>query len=245
MARLNTNAELFAKLTLFGVMQDSTSGLSAVISTGAGPAAGGSTFGVSATATGSTGVYIRIGPAGGAEIGQVEAGTSLAVTLKSQVLEAHSSGEAVVQQLRTDLGDIQDDGVQSDIQADRNRIDVATKRHRYAWHIQHTDYVMTVGLENWSAENLLASMAIPESNIHGAGSAADPTVVDWDPELIDTISPLHFYAQGAFKDGRTLEVQWWDVNIDPAKSFNMARGQDAPLTLAFTARMQRFLFPIS
>ena len=243
MARLNTNAEIWGNLTLFGIMTDSTSGLSVTATTTA--AASGSTFGVSATATASTGAYIRVGPAGGAKVAQIEAGTTGAVTLVSQLGEAVSTGEAVVQLVRTDLGDIQDGGINNDIQADRNRIDAATKRHRYAWHIPHTDYVLSVGLLNLSWENLLVAMGIPEANVHGAGTAADPDVADWLPENIDTISPVHFYAQGSLKDGTTLEVQWWDCNFDPAKTFSMARGNEAPLEFAFSARMQRWIKPLS
>jgi hypothetical protein len=245
MTRLNTAAEIWGDLTLFGIMWDSTSGLSGTLDSSGGIGKTASTFAVSVTATGSTGAYIRVGPKGGASVGQIEAGTTGAITLVSQVGEVKSSGAAVVELIRTDLGDIQDGGINNDIQADRNRIDAATQRHRYAWHIPHTDYVLQVGLLNLSIENLLVAMGIPESEASGAGTAADPDVADWDPELIDTITPVHFYAQGTRKDGQTVECQWWDCDFDPAKTFNMARGNEAPLTFSFSARWQRWLTPIS
>lgn len=243
MARLNTNAELWAYISQFGVMWDSTSGLSTTVSTG-GIAAGSSTLPLEASSTGSTGSYIRIGPRGGTEVAKVEAGSSVSATLQSFVAEPHSSGSPVVELIRTDLGDISDQGINVDVTADMTTINVATQRHAYGHHVAHTDYACVVQLENLSWENLLVAMGIPEANLHGGSSVADPNVADWISDQIDTITPLQFYGVGALKDGTAVEVQFFDCDFNPNKTFNMARGQDAPLEFTFYARIIRWLNPV-
>lgn len=241
MPRLNTNAELWSHLSTFYYYHDSTAGVSTTID--AAVAVGGSTASVAASATGAVGAYCRLGPSGGADLVRIESGSSIAFTALSQFAYAHSSGEALVQQIETDLGDLSDAGVNLEVQTDRTRIDAATQRHRYAWHVAHSDYVCTVQFENLSMENWLVSMGIDESNVHGAGSSGDPYVADWTPDDIDTLDPLHFAAEGARKDGTTVRVEFWDCDIDPGKTMALARGQDAPLQLAFSARHIRILEP--
>jgi hypothetical protein len=243
MARLNTNAELWAYISQFGVMWDSTTGLSTTISTG-GIAQGGSTLNLEASSTAATGNYIRIGPRGGTEVAKIEVGATASATLVSGVAEAHSSGEQVIELIRTNLGDISDQGINIDVTADMTTINVATQRHAYAHHVAHTDYACMVQLENLSWENLLVAMGIPEANLHGGSTVADPTVADWISDQIDTISPLQFYGVGALKDGTAVEVQFFDCDFNPNKTFNMARGQDAPLEFTFYARIIRWLNPV-
>lgn len=243
MARLNTNAELWSHLSTFYLLTDNSTGISTTID--AALAAGGSTGSIVLGSTSMVGNFARIGPSGGAEVIYVESGSTVAFTARSQFAEAHSTGEAFVELSQTDLGDLSDAGLQPAVESDRTRIDVATKRHRYAWHIAHTDFVVTGGLENISWENLLVSVGIDESNIHGAGSTADPTVADWDPESFDTLDPIHFAAAGALKDGTLVRVEFWDCDFDPGKALTLARGQDTPLGFAFSARHVRWLKPIN
>jgi hypothetical protein len=245
MARINTNAELWHVLTEFGYMYDSTGAATNLTST---VAAGSSSLSVAGTTQFSTGAqeYIRIGPSGGSEVGRVETFTTVAITLVSQTALDHSSGTILgpVQILqRVNLGDISDAGVTLDVETDRTPINVATRRHRYATHTAHSNYRGSVQLENISMENLLTAMGIDESLLHGAGTVADPTVADWTPDLIDSVDPVAFYAVGALKDGTVVEVQWFDCDWDPTKTWTIARGQDAPLDFAFDAQWMRIINP--
>lgn len=249
MARLNTNAELWATLTQFGVIRDSTVAALALASTVA-PAAGSTSVILSSAATGlSTGDEIRLGPTGGAQVALVVAisttGATDALSFRSPLAEALLGGSPVVKVTRTDLGDLMDDGVQLEVQSDIQTINAATQRNAYAHHVAHTDGLVTVGLENISWENLLASVGDDEANIKGGTTASDPTVVDWLPDNFDTVKPIHFYAQGTLKDGTSVEVQFFDCDIDPAKTMNLARGQDAPLNLGYYPRVIRWIKPLA
>lgn len=247
MTRLNTNAELWSHLSNFYILYDSTSGVSTTVdSTAADVAATASTCGTAGTSTAlSTGTsYVRIGPRGGAVWALVEATSTAGFTAVSQFGEALSHGDAVVEQIKTDLGDIADSGISVDVTGDITTINVATQRHAYAHHVAHTDYACTVQLENLSIENLLTSMGIGDSAMHGGGTTADPNVADWLSDSIDTINPLAFIAEGTRKDGTNMRVEFWDCDFNPSKTFPLARGQDAPVEFMFYARNIRWSHPV-
>jgi len=187
---------------------------------------------------------VRIGNSGSMDIGTIET-ASTSMVLKSVTAYAHTTAEAVVELTRTNLGDLDDNGVQYDVVADRTRIDAATRRHGYDHHINHTEFKVTVALENLSVENMLAALGIPDTNIHGAGTVADPYVADGTPDDFDSIEPVHFYARGTMGNGDTVEVQFWDCRIDPSKSMAFARGQDVPAPLVFNAQHIRWLNPVA
>jgi len=244
MARTNTNAELWKALSQFGKMVDSTgSVLSTTLSSS--EAEGQTTISVVSTTNASSNDYIRVGASGSMDVAQIETNTTVAITLKSQLAYSHASGATVKELTRVDLGDLSDDGVDETVTHDRTAINVATRRHTYDYDTAHTDYQVTVALENLSDQNRLAVVGIADSNLHGAGTTADPQVADWTPADIDTENPVHFWARGTLGNGNTVEVQWWDCRVDASKSSKFARGQDAPHTLVFNAQHIRWLNPVS
>ena len=242
MARVNNNSELWGTLSQFGYAYDSTAGstgltLSSAITSGAIAA-------VSSSGQ-STGAYYRMGDDSNYEMCQVETPSSLGFTAFSNFAFDHASGETVLLLARTNLGDVSDEGVSDEISADRSQINAATQRHAYDHHINHTNYRVTVNLENLSMENWAFASGILESNITGAGTTADPYVVDFTPDNLDAYDPLFFYARGTLKNGNNVEIQWWDCRIDPTKTTQYARGQDAPLQLTFDAAHRRILYPVA
>lgn len=241
MTRLNTNAELWKALTQFGAMFASTSSpLTTTLS--AAEAVGQTTISVAAVTNGVAGDYVRIGDDKNYEVAQLESTASgPAFVLKTAIAYAHDSGEAVVELTRTDLGDISDDGVSVEPVGDRERIDAATQRHYLDYNIRHTDFRVTASLENLSPENIATVMGQPDSGVLGAGTTADPHVTDWTPDNMDTIDPVNFWSRGTLGNGQTVEVQFWDARIDPSKTIQLARGQDAPMQLAFNCRHVRWL----
>lgn len=245
MARTNTNAELFKALSQFGMMTDSTAGLDTTFS--AGEAVAQTTLSLTSKVGAAASDYVRLGHSGRMEVGQIESVSTAAneITLKSKIAYAHVALEVVHELDRTNLGDLSDDGVTLEVTADRTRIDAATKRHGYAYNINHTEYRVTTALENLSNENILASLGIADSEVHGAGSTADPYVSDATPANLDTIDPVHFYARGTLGNGDIVEIQFWDCRIDPSKSVTLARGQDAPLQLVFNTQHFRWLNPVA
>lgn len=245
MARANNNSELWSHVSQFGYMPDSTSGLDTNL--GSSVTSGTSTGISIASSGGSTDDYVRIGNDGNYEVAQVTANTSDSIDVKSALAfnHANSTTEKVKKVDRTDLGDISDDGIQWEVVADRTRIDAATQRHAYDHNINHTNYRVTVSLENLSDENWAVVMGIDEDNIHGAGTSSDPSVVDFTADDIDGIDPVHFWFQGALKNGDVVEIQCWDCRIDPSKTVTFARGQDAPAQIVFDAAHVRYLRPVS
>lgn len=248
MARKNTNAELWSHVSVFGYAADKSTGAATFDTTLSSTAAEGAsalTCAACSTAQGAANDYGYVGDAGNIEMFKVESvSTANVITLVSQLAYDHSTGETVRELTRTNMGDISDDGVQVEITSDRNVINVATERHAYHHHLAHTDYQVTVQLENLSDENLMVMVGIPEANEHGAGTTADPDVMDWTPADLDTIDPVFFYMQGALKGGDNVEIQFWDCRIDPAKTIQFARGQDAPGQVVFNTRHYRILRPI-
>ena len=241
MTRLNTNAELWKNLTQFGAMFDSTSSpLNTTLS--ATEAVGQTELSVVAVANGVAGDYVRVGNDGNIEVAQIEAtAAGPAFIMKSSIAYAHSSGGLVKELTRTDLGDLSDDGMSVEVVGDRERIDLATQRHYGAYNMRHTDYRVTVNLENLSPENMAMAVGVPDSNVTGAGTTADPSVTDWTPDNIDSKDPISFWGRGALGNGEVVEVQFWDCRIDPSKTVQLARGQDAPMQMSFNARHVRWL----
>lgn len=244
MARVNNNSELFKALSQFGMMDDSTAASKVNTTLAAAYAAGVSTIKIVSATGAAANDYIRIGPSGIMEVAQLETFSTNPI-LVSKIAYTHVSGETVKELTRTNLGDLSDDGVQYDVAADRTRIDAATKRHAYDYNVNHTEYKVTVALENLSDQNVLTSLGIPETNVHGAGTAADPYVADATPANLDTINPVHFWARGTLGNGNTVEVQFWDARIDPSKTVTFARGKDAPMQLVFNCQHIRWLNPVA
>ncbi len=243
MPRTNANGELWDALTEFGRLLDSTGG-STLATASAAAAAGASAVTAANSTVLSTGTYIRIGPMGGAQLAYINAISTMDVlTLRSELAEDVSTGETIRELERTILGDTDDNGVQSNVNADITSINAATQRNTYAHLVAHTDMLVEVGILNISWENLLATVGAPESNLSGAGTVADPTVAYWLPDNWDSVKPIHFWARGTLKDGTIVEVQFWDCDIDPAKSMALARGQEAPLGLSFFPRIEAWFKP--
>jgi len=245
MARTNTNSELWKALSQFGMMVESTATFDLEVS--ATSSVGQDSFTVVTSTAASTGSYVQIGVTGSYDVGKIEALSTADVgfTLHSDAAYTHSTGEHAIALSRTNLGDLSDDGVAFDVAADRTRIDAATRRHGYDYNINHTEYKVTVALENLSNENILASVGIADASVHGAGSTADPSVMDWTPASLDTQSPVHFWARGTLGNGNTVELQWWDCRVDPSKTITLARGKDAPAQLVFNAQHYRWINPVT
>jgi len=243
MTRLNTNAELWAALSQFGYSIDSTAASTGVTITTA-TTAGAEILALSSSGQ-STGDYMRIGDDSNYEMVQAQTPSTSGFTAFSAFSFAHSTGETALLVTRVNVGDVSDDGVSDEISADRTQINAATQRHAYDHHINHTNYRVTVNLENLSLENWAFTAGIAETGIHGAGTTADPYVVDFTPDNLDGHDPLFMYARGTLKNGNTVEIQWWDCRIDPTKTVTYARGQDAPLQLVFDAAHRRILYPVA
>jgi len=178
------------------------------------------------------GDYIYIGSPGDTqEIARIEgapAGSTIA--LRSPLAMAHLSTEPVVEVTRTKLGDLSDDGV--DVtwgEGDFNAITAATRRAAVGYLVGHASQLLEFSIINTNPENVAASLGIPESKIQGLGTTADPTTLDMAADDFVTDAAAAWYFLGLRKDGSTVEIQAWGVDVDPntgAQKF--ARGQASP-----------------
>jgi hypothetical protein len=231
MARLYKNAELFSHVTEIGYMREAT-GTHGDTTLSANAAKGASTITVTSATNFADGDYLFIGAPGDTqEIAQQSgAPAGSVITLRSTLAMAHLSGEEVSEVTRTKLGDLSDDGV--DVtwgEGDFNAITAATKRGAVGYLVGHASQLLEFSVINTNPENVAASLGIPEANVTGAFTAANPTKLDMAPDDFVTAVAAAWYFVGLRKDGSTVEIQAWGVDVDPntgAQKF--ARGQASP-----------------
>jgi len=214
-----------------------------------------STVAVADTAKGATSIEVaaigalatddpfRVGDDNNEEVGFVESIASNVITTKNELAFAHVIGEAFVEQERTVLGQLTDDGVDVEHQADRNQINAATRRERLGFLIGNTNDRFTFALRNHSLENIMAAMGVPEGNIGGAGSAPDPSTADLTHDDWDTVENQSFYFTGAIKNGATFEIHIWRTEMDPNQTKSYVRGQATDIPFAIDGGHVRLFTP--
>ena len=245
MARLLTNAELWSHVTAVGVIRDVSGGGSTTIATTA-LAVGDTAVTLAAASSFANDDLIRIGDESNEEVAVIESGGgTTSLVLSSGVAYAHAVGEAVVEQERTVLGDVADDGIDVEYQADRTQVNAATRRERLAFLIGNVNARMTFDVRNHSLENVAATLGVSEGNITGAGSAADPSVMDATPDDWDEQANQSFYFTGALKNGTTVEIQLWRTSVDPNKTVTYARGGSPSLPFAVDVGHVRYYSPVA
>lgn len=241
MARLLTNAEIFAAVDSVGVIRDTSGGVATTVATAV--AAGDSLVPVAAAGALATDDICRIGNEANEEVVIIESLSTNDITTVSELAYAHAVGEDFVQQERTPIGDVSDDGFDVEFQVDRNQVNAATRRERLCFLVGNMNARLSFSLEGHSQENLLAAVGAPESGIHGAGSAADPSVADMTPDVFDTQLNQSWYFTGSLKNGTTVEVQVWRTQVDPNKTINYTRGNPALIPVAVDLGHTRYYQP--
>lgn len=242
MARLLTNAEIWDAITTVGVLRDDSVDSTTVA---AAAAVDQPDFEVAAAGTIAADDILRIGNEANQEVVIVEALASTTVTCVSNLAYAHAIGEPVESQVRTVVGDISDDGLDVEFQADRNQVNAATRRERLAFLIGNVNARCSFSLEGHSQENLAAALGILEANQHGAGSAADPYVMDMTPDDWAETDLLFqsWYFLGSLKNGTTVEAQFWRTQIDPNSTRNYGRGNPTLIPVAVDVGHVRYYQP--
>ena len=242
MARLLTNADIWSHVTAVGVLRDVSGGMTSTVAVAA-TAKGDTSIEVAAIGTLTTDDPFRVGDDNNEEVGFVESVSSNVITTKNELAFAHEIGEALVEQERTVLGQLTDDGVDVEHQADRNQINAATRRERLGFLIGNTNDRVTFALRNHSLENIMAAMGVPEGNIGGAGTAADSSTADLTHDDWDTVENQAFYFTGALKNGTTVEVHLWRTEMDPNSTISYVRGQAADIPFALDGGHVRYFSP--
>lgn len=243
MARLNTSDELWVAVSEAGFFTDETAGTPGSTTSDAAYSAGDTVISVTSEANFGAGDLIRVGTANEMEIQIVESTAAGSITLESALAFAHVSGIPVVEQQRVNLGDISDDGVTRESSVERTEIRAATQAGVYATLVTNASARVSWNLLNHSLENVMFALGMDESNISGAGSAADPWVADINPDNFNELTNIAVYFTGSLRDGTTFEIQGWNCDFDPNLTITYLRGQAVSIPFAADIQHLRYLSP--
>lgn len=243
MARINSSDELWTAISEVGIIRDAAAGESDTLNA---EAAAGATSLTEATGTNAwaTGDILRIGTGSDAEVAYVEAYTTPTITLASALMKTHAAGEPIVEQQKVNIGAAADDGVNRENAVETTEIRASTQAGIYAVLTTSVTGRISFNLLCHSMENVLLTLGIDESNITGAGTAADPYVADINFDEIGTLTNHAIYFTGALKDGTTVQIEAWAADFDGNQTVNYLRGQQVTLPLAATVQAFRYYTPI-
>lgn len=225
--RLNTNQEVWKQLTEVGLLLDSDDSDAASTTMNAAAAAGATALPVTSETDFSQGMLIRIGSGETLEENVVESTSSGNLTLRMPLLRAHSSGEAVVERMRVELGEPTEDGVTVNTEGTVEELPIATSRTPYLRQLVAAAFQMTFTIVNFNLENLAAAHGAAESNITGSGTSSSPYALGLIDTILNTLQNASFYAQGVVQNGTTYEVQLFAVEMSASVSLNLRIGVGA------------------
>jgi len=231
MTRKLTNAEVFDSLDKVSVVRTPGSP-SGDTTLGTNTAAGSTSLSVASETGFSAGDLIRIGADATLEVHEVGSVTTGSITLVTPTAFAHDSGEVVKSTEKVEIGDLTDDGVSQDANPTRNELLSATQLTPYAYLLQHYARTVTFEVHNYTEENLALALGIPEGNITGSGTSADPTVLHETASDVMTENQRSLIWEGTRKDGQIIEVRGFHARIDPSRSLQYVTGQGMPVPFA-------------
>lgn len=232
MARTNKKGEVFSHLTAFAIYRDKT-GTFLSTTLGAAEAAGQTVLTLASATNADADDYHRVGAEEDVEIIQQSgAAAGSEITSKWAIGRAHASGEAVVEQTRTELGHIQDEGLRLTFEQDGEAIRSAIRRLEMGQLVGHIGVMFEIGLEGWNLENLATAFGMAESTITGSGTASAPHGLFFDASAFQAENNLSFEAVGVRKDGVIERLQLLGVEVDVgALQASFGRGRLAPITI--------------
>ena len=226
MARLNTNAEVVAEVTEVGIMDDVSGGGSGTITTS--PSAGGRSFDINSATNWTTGDDFRIGDRPNIESGNIELLATLTVTTKSDLTDAYTSGEAIVQVADVPIGDIEEGGIRILVEGGDTAIRSGSQRGIYVFIPSGNEQIsFEFGLLNLSLENWAESVGLdPAAAIAGAGTGVDPYTLTVREDLNAAQPERVWYFQGLRLDAQIVRVEAFAAKIfSPVTTMTFTQGE--------------------
>lgn len=230
MARLNRKGELWSHLTAVRVIRAAT-GTFGNTTIGTAAVAGATTLTVAAITNFAIGQTLAVGNGEVKEIVRVHAATAPAagvITLDpaTPTQYAHPVGEAVVQQLITDLGHVADGSVNVEYGGDPQDVSSETQRQIFASQTGFFEMMFSFGLIGFKLENVCAALGLLETRVLGSDTPADPATLFLDLDRVREENDVAFQFLGVRKDGLTVRTMFMAVEIDPTVfDLQFARGQ--------------------
>jgi hypothetical protein len=217
------------------LLRDKPAGASKTVTT-ASPA-GQKVVSMSDTTGFAANSIVRLGSGESLEVGvvaSVQAGVS--ITMTDNIVFARAVGDAVVEQLAYDVGDVTSDGVALSGQAQTTDTMSAMRRLVYTILQGYLDLGATFALPTVTLENLAIALGIPFSAISGAGTAAQPFSLITDGSNTSTEANQSIIVLGVTMDGSVLRVEQYNAEFDfTSISLAFQRGVLAPVPVKVTA----------
>jgi hypothetical protein len=244
MARKNTNEELWLEVSAAGIYRDAATPGTGALNSQAAAGQSDLVLGTGEGAGFTVGDVVRISSGNLSEFGVVESIATDTLTLHSFLAFTHATGIAVTEQEEIDLGAVSEDGITRETTVERTEIRAVTQATAYANLVVSVGQRITWNLLNHSLENVMLALGMDESNIHGAGSQADPSVADLTAENMEELLNHCLWFRGALKDATTFEIQGWAVEFDANQTMTYLRGQAVLLPMAADVQHIRYITPL-
>ena len=229
--RLNTSAELWKHLDEAGVIVDTPSGASQLVNAAA--AKGDTSLTIDAAGAFADNDLIRIGTGDELEVNEIESGGgTTTLTLMTGLAYAQAVGQPVVEQEKRNVGHVAEGGVTMDATEETFEVAAATSAKVLVERTTGVTQRITWPGLNWSMRNAAIAVGLDEDNdILGAGTAADPYVLRWIADEMNSFINASMYFQGVREDDKIFEVRGWNVKFDLNRSATFARNAAAELPM--------------
>jgi hypothetical protein len=234
MSRLNKKGELYASITSIKALRDAT-GTFGSTTVNAALAVGAASMTVAAITNFAVGQEIRVGRGEETEylrIHSATAPTGTTITFDPATLPqyAHAVGDAVVQLAATDLGHVEEGGVDLDMAGNVEDVNSATQRILLGQLAGYESINMSFGLLGYNVENLAFALGMNEAtHIFGTGGATAPRTLTIDYARAREQNDIILQLLGARKDGVAVRLTAMACELDPSTSLTLARGSKAPI----------------
>lgn len=175
----------------------------------------------------ASGDVIRVGSGEDLELATITgapAGNTINVT--QGLVYAHATGEAVVEQVGFDLGDVEEAGVTVNFAGESIDIPVSTKRLAFTTLPGFVDASMEFAMPTFTIDNFAHATGTALARVTGSGTPTQPKQVTSDGSEFGGRTNASLVAVGTKFDGSFLRVEMWGVDFDyTGVSFALSRGQ--------------------
>lgn len=182
---------------------------------------------------------IRVGAGNEMEINRITAISGagpFTATLAFNTTYAHAAGDAVVEMVSYDFGDIEAAGFSATVDGETQDILVSTKRLPYTILDGYKDVGGSFALPNVSIDNFPLAFGMLGSVVTGAGTVADPKNFATDGNQFAADPNMACTVIGVRMDGTVTYVELWGVDTDyTGMSLSLVRGQLASIPVKLLA----------
>lgn len=187
----------------------------------------------------ATGDTIRLGAGNEMEVNRITNITGagpFTVTLAFPTVYAHASGDAVVEMVSYDFGDVEAGGFSATVDGESQDVPVSTKRLAYTILNGYQDIGGSFALPNLSLDNFPLAFGMLGSVVTGAGTVANPKNFATDGNQFAADGNVGVTIIGTTMDGTVYYTELWGCDADyTGISLSLVRGQLASVPVKLLA----------